>query len=266
MIINYKRIFLDSQNRINAFWKIFGLFVLIFILTRVLYFISHKLSIPQNWQNSFAILGTIIFTFIFIKVVDRRPLKEFGFYFKKYTSFVLLLGLICFPLAIYFTYAVIICPLYTLNVQILKDGIFGSAILVSLIQNTIVALNEELIFRAYIITNIKNKVIALIVSTFLFAISHTGFSISSYVYLILFGVFFFFIYVRFGIYLAILIHLLNNWVSGMFYLTPVNLLNQNVFLTETITAVGRIVIFLLLFFLIKNVITRIRETRGKVFA
>ena len=265
MQINYKRIFLDRQNRINAFWKIFGLLVLIFFLAKALYSVSHKLNIPQNWQNSFAILGSIIFTIIIIKIVDTKSLKDYGFYLNKNVAFSLLLGLVLFPLSIYLTHEFIISPIYKVNVQILANGFFTSAILISLIQNILVAVNEELIFRAYIISNIRSKIIALIVSTSLFVISHVGVNISSYAYLTVFGVFSFFIYVRYGIYLAILIHLLNNWVENMFHYTPEKLFTHNI-ISSLLSTIGRITIFLLLFYLIKSAIVKIKSEKNKAFA
>jgi len=121
----------------------------------------------------FGLLGTLLITWVFVRFIDRKPFYTLGFV-KKSMGRDLVLGTLAgfVMMALGFYLLVAFGEITIKSVQADYIKIFSGIILF-----IIVAINEELIFRGYILNNLMDsmpKYWALLASSVLFGILHLG--------------------------------------------------------------------------------------------
>jgi len=121
--------------------------------------------------ESFAIMGTILIVWIFTRFIDREKIINLGFSLKNQKRSIFHGFITGFLLMIIGTLFLIVNG----NLIIDKIEFHSLSLLESICLFLIVALNEEIILRGYILRNFMdsmNKYIALIISSLLFMAMH----------------------------------------------------------------------------------------------
>ncbi len=176
------------------------------------------LSVSEHLMMNFlGFLALIFVVFIFRKYADNQSIKSMGFSLKN--------RLVDFVMGFVIAIAVIglgTLILIALNFIELTSFQFDSYSLpVSFLLFVIVAFNEELLFRGYILNNLMlsmNKYYALLISSLIFALLHAGNSDLSFlaaINLILAGILFgsSYIFTK-NIWFPISLHLFWNFIQG----------------------------------------------------
>jgi len=133
---------------------------------------SQSISLQQNViLSAMGLIPLALIIYTFRKYLDRKPISSMGFSFKNRTR----------DIVAGFLIAVILFGFGTLILVLLKAidlsyiGFDLSAFLLSLVLFIIVAFNEEILMRGYILNNLmgsKNKYLALLISAVIFSVLH----------------------------------------------------------------------------------------------
>jgi membrane protease YdiL (CAAX protease family) len=121
----------------------------------------------------FGLLGTFLIVWIFTKFIDRKPFKSVGFNYKKMGLDIALgitVGFLLIAIGFYILKTMGQLQIESINLDYLKIGL-------GVLFCIIVALNEELIFRGYLLNNLMDsipKYWALIIVSILFGVVHLG--------------------------------------------------------------------------------------------
>ena len=188
-------------------------------------------------MSLFGLIGLFLTTWIFRIFIDRKSLKSLGFSFSKY-KIDLFKGMDWGMAAITFGFLSLF-----ISGSLLIDGI--SLDIMQLITAfalfTIVAFNEEIMFRGYILSNLSdvtNRYAALLISSFLFMAMHLfNAHLSAIAILnlflagILLGVYYIF---RRNIWFSIGLHLTWNFFQGPVYGFEVSGLKTNSIIQSSI--------------------------------
>jgi len=238
-----------SQNRLRAGWRIviyFILFFAIFLLTNVLIqaLIPIRLlrSILSILVSAGIILGTL---WLAGRYLDHRKFKEYGFILSKRWWFDFTFGILLSALLIYIVFLfekamdwVEIVDYF----QNQRDGYIGMPFVIPLIMGLFfyifVGLYEEILFRAYTITNLsqglnkksamakKALIWAYLLSAVIFGLLHSGntsITLVGVINLILLGLFLGLPYILSGeLAMPIALHFSWNIFQGLLFGFPVS--------------------------------------------
>jgi len=149
---------------------------------------------PTTFQSAvltlFMLMGTISIVAIFRRWVDRESFKSLGFELKNVSRELImgfLLGLVLITMGF-----LILLGIHEIN--FVGTNYDVSSLFLSLILFIAVGINEELIFRGYILSNFMlsmNRWVALLVSSAVFSLMHMGnanFDLFSFMCILLAGI------------------------------------------------------------------------------
>lgn len=205
----------ESNNKITILNAIFSNVVYLSIYTLVGSVIDEPADSILNWVT---IMVSVIFAVLFFYILKK--LSHFSFeIFKNITPKNITLTFGCAVLSFFINYA--------LNLLVLQN-IFKSIydILVArhryfltfhsfLIACLLTPIGEELLFRGYILKGLQNKhgtVVALLISTVLFAVSHVN--IVSVIHAFIMGIVFGSLYIKRGsVFSCMLAHVIYNCMA-----------------------------------------------------
>lgn len=155
----------------NSLFQVFGYLVLGLNLSN--YGLPQEFSLHEySILQSFGLIGTLVIVFLFRKYCDLRSIFSMGFFIRN-NSKDLLWG---------FLSATLIISTGTLILLIIKDittigyNFDSNNFSYGFLLFTIVALNEEILCRGYILNNlmgVMNKYLALAISSLIFALMHS---------------------------------------------------------------------------------------------
>jgi len=184
--------------------------------------LMESMETPEGAMNFtfiqfFGLLGTLLLTFLFRRYLDRGSLISLGFDIKGRLPDVLLgLGIGFGLIAIGFVLLVLLCSLHVTGVQFNP-----SAIIVYKVLLIMVALNEEISVRGYMLHNLMhsvNRYAALVISSLLFSVMHLlnpSFSLVSFVNIVLAGILLGVYYIhRQNLWFPIALHFAWNFFQG----------------------------------------------------
>jgi hypothetical protein len=135
-------------------------------------FASQSISLQQNViLSAMGLIPLALIIYTFRKYLDRKSISSMGFSFKNRTRDVVAGFLIAVILFIFGSFILVEIKAISLT----YIGFDLSAFLLSLVLFTIVAFNEEILMRGYILNNLMgstNKYLALLISAVIFSVLH----------------------------------------------------------------------------------------------
>ena len=135
-------------------------------------FASQSISLQQNViLSAMGLIPLALIIYTFRKYLDRKSISSMGFSFKNRTRDVVAGFLIAVILFIFGSF--ILVEIKAISLTYIEFDL--SAFLLSLVLFTIVAFNEEILMRGYILNNLMgstNKYLALLISAVIFSVLH----------------------------------------------------------------------------------------------
>ncbi len=177
---------MDKTNefRHNGWLRVLAIIIPYFVIVGVFqaigYFLSgadvfdvnHEMTSEQKLIIKFcSLIGTFLTIWIFMKFVDKEPFIKLGFQTKnRLKDFIV--GFLIGAIVMACGYLLLLSLEEIQFVHLLFDT---KEIIFSILLFIIVAFAEEVVFRGYVLKNLMtsfNKYVALIISSFLFAVAH----------------------------------------------------------------------------------------------
>ena len=135
-------------------------------------FASQAISLQQNViLSAMGLIPLALIIYTFRKFLDRKSISSMGFSFMNRTRDIIAGFLIAVILFIFGSFILVEIKAISLT----YIGFDLSAFLLSLVLFTIVAFNEEMLMRGYILNNLMsstNKYLALLISAVIFSVLH----------------------------------------------------------------------------------------------
>jgi membrane protease YdiL (CAAX protease family) len=170
----------DKKPLLQGWIRALLIIIPFLIFTIAFQFIGHSFSrlySPIDYLDKITIIqvfelaGTLLLVFIFTRYLDRTNLENLGFQLKGYTNSIFL-GIVAGALLISSGFIII----FALNEIIVTGTDFDIAKLsTSIVLYALVALNEEIFTRGYILNNFlqsMNRYVALALSSLIFSLLH----------------------------------------------------------------------------------------------
>jgi membrane protease YdiL (CAAX protease family) len=141
------------------------------------YFLIQKMELSKGYNlilpQLFGLIGTFLITWIFIKFIDKKPFYTLGFVKRKMGEDIFLgitIGFVMMALGFYILKYFGQIEIESIQIDYLK-------LFIGILLFIVVAINEELILRGYMLNNFMDSMPrywALLVSSLIFASLHLG--------------------------------------------------------------------------------------------
>jgi membrane protease YdiL (CAAX protease family) len=191
-----------------------------------------------TYIQAFSLVGTLLVTYLFRRFIDKQPFQTLGFDYRGWLNDAMLGFLLGFALiAIGF---VLLWGMGLLKVS--GIGFKPLAILLYIVLLVMVALNEEIAVRGYMLNNLMqslNKYTALAISSVVFAALHLlnpSFSVLSFINIVLAGILLGVYYIhRQNLWFPIALHFAWNFFQGPVFGFEVSGVNLSGIITQEVS-------------------------------
>jgi uncharacterized protein len=170
-----RKLFYSKQDKLFAIWRLLRLLIITIPIVIIGYQVFNLFKLDFSYGGSIAKMIFIVGIILITIFLDKEKIQDLGIEFKWISI-------------IYFIIGIIWAYFFNIQFQIVSAAKSDSAFhfinpftrdtILSLVYYIIfIGLSEELMFRGYIISNIKrdsNYLVALIVSSILFSLIHLG--------------------------------------------------------------------------------------------
>lgn len=224
-------IFINCNHQLRSGWKIAIAILFIAISTIILSILMTTIAPLLRLTLSAQVLNTIVsctqqLIIILIvltlwKLIDKKSLTELGLPNIKNHKKAFIYGLLGGAISLTSVSIILLCIDSVALTNSIVSPSFSLPIITSLIMYIFVGFNEEIVFRGYFLSVLKqcsNKYVPYVASAVLFSLAHSmnpGISILAYINLFLFGIFLsYVIYKTKNLWFGIGFHITWNFFEG----------------------------------------------------